>query len=721
MRSQLAIALVVSASAFPLAQPASAETAEAAEEIVVTAQKREELLRNVPQSVTAISEDTLERAQANDFSDYVGRVPGMAAISSQPGNSRLILRGVDVGGVAATIGTYVDETPFGSSTALANGAVLAPDLDPFDIQRVEVLRGPQGTLYGASALGGLIKFVTADPSSAAFEARLRATGETTEDGAESWGARGLVNVPLGDQAALRVSGYHRSQGGFIDDAARGAEDVNAVETSGARATFLLRASDDLTIRLSAASQDIESDATSSVDYFPVPLEPVGGELNQTRSFSEEADTTYRVFNGTADWDLGWASLVSSSSYNELDQHRLLDTTAAYGAIFGGPSFINQMLTQDRFTQETRLASPDSDRIEWLVGLYYDKERAHLFQDVLAGTPPGANVGLNVGLDSEYSETAAFGSITYYFVPQFDISVGARHSWNDQTAVQFGTAAPSGTQSSDDAVTTYSVAPRWRVSDETMIYARVASGYRPGGPNILSAFGTIPSTFDADEATNYEIGVKSDLIDGLLRFDAALFRIDWDKIQLLISDGVVAGNGNGGTAISQGVEWSATLTPIDGLSVLWSGAYTDAHLTSDTDPTPPVLTGGEDGDSLPNSPEWSSSLDIDYEWSLFGDASAYIGGSWRYVGERMSDFSTALLAAFGDAQIEFPSYDVFDLRAGIDFDRFALELFAKNVADERAVTDFGAFGQVPPNAPGNPNGGAAVLRPRTIGATLTAEF
>src|SRR5262249_58858446 len=190
MLSRIALALVASASMLPMAAQAqetnSDNNAVATEEIVVTAQKREELLRDVPQSVSAITGDTLQRVQANDFSDYVGRIPGMVQTSSQAGETRLTLRGLDTSGVASTIGTYIDETPFGSSTALANGAILAIDLDPYDVQRVEVLRGPQGTLYGASTLGGLVKFVTVDPTQN-FEGRLSATAEATADGDPTYG------------------------------------------------------------------------------------------------------------------------------------------------------------------------------------------------------------------------------------------------------------------------------------------------------------------------------------------------------------------------------------------------------------------------------------------------------------------------------------------------------------------------------------------------------
>src|SRR5262245_42870147 len=282
MFGRFALALVASASMLPLASPAAAQNANTEEEIVVTAQKREELLRDVPQSVTAVTDETLERLQADSFDDYVGRVPGMVATGEQAGNSRLVLRGLNNEGIGAAVATYVDETPFGSSTGLVNAAALALDLDPFDIERVEVLRGPQGTLYGANSMAGLIKFVTRDPSFDAYELRVRATGESTDGGDESWAVRAAGNIPLGDHAGLRISGFQRSTGGFIEtvqDLNRNVAvhpgqplsyDTNSLDTSGVRATFLLQATDDLSIRLSATTQDVESADFGSIPYNVTP-------------------------------------------------------------------------------------------------------------------------------------------------------------------------------------------------------------------------------------------------------------------------------------------------------------------------------------------------------------------------------------------------------------------------------------------------------------------
>lgn len=186
------------------------------EDVIVTAQKREQSLVDVAQSVTVVSGATLEVQQATNFQDYLKLVPGLQLDQSTPGAGRLILRGINTGGVASAVSTYVDETPFGSSTALANGAVLAGDFDTFDVARVEVLRGPQGTLYGASSLGGVIKFVTNAPSTTKLEARARASVEDTRGGALSYRGNAIVNLPLGDKVAVRVTGFYNKNGGWID-------------------------------------------------------------------------------------------------------------------------------------------------------------------------------------------------------------------------------------------------------------------------------------------------------------------------------------------------------------------------------------------------------------------------------------------------------------------------------------------------------------------------
>jgi iron complex outermembrane recepter protein len=721
MFGRFTLALLASASMLP-----AAAHAQESDEIVVTASKREELLREVPQSVTAVTAETFERLQANNLQDYVGRIPSMAATASiaEPGTTTVVLRGISAGGGTSSTATYVDETPYGFSAGLVGrGAQMTPDLDPFDLARLEVLRGPQGTLYGASAMGGVVRFVTQDPIPGEFSGTVRAGAETTEDGDPSYTARAGLNIPLGDQAGLRLSGFRREEGGYIDDVTgpytQG--DENSSETQGFRAKFILHATDDLTFRISTAQQDYEGNSDSGVDYnfpatiaslgaplpesVPVPS-PLGGALEHDRNYALPASVVYRVHNLTVDWDLGWASLLSSSSYTEYENDSLKDATGFVGGA------LEDDFASDKATQEVRLVSPSVDEgFDWIAGLFYTEESGALSQTIASGP----FVDSNASVFSDYEETAAFGTVAYHFSPRFDVAAGVRYARSTSTAAILGSgifAGISGGDESTDTVTTWSTSARWRPSDRTMVYARVATGWRAGGPNL--PFPPFPSTYEPDTLINYEIGVKSDIIDDLLRVDVSLFRIDWEDMHSFITNGAFGGNGNADTATSQGVEWDTTLTPLDGLTVRWSGAYTDAELTADA----PLVNGldtlgpqGVDGAPLPYSPEWASTLAVDYEWTVFGDAEAYIGGDVRYTGERVGSFTT--VTPFGQfSRVELPSYTLVDLRAGVDLNRFGVELFARNVTNDDSPTSFGGAFASPQ---------AGVPRPRTIGVQVSARF
>ena len=272
--------------------------------MVVTAQKRTEAVQEVPASVTVVGGQLMEQQRADDFQDLVPLVPGLSTATGRPGVTRITLRGVNTGGVASTIGVYFDDVPFGSSSGLANAAILAGDFDTFDIARVEVLRGPQGTLYGASSLGGVFKYVPNRPSTERFEARLMGSAESLDNGDPGYAMTGLVNVPLGDKAAFRGSGFYRFDGGFIDSIGNNPvasltnpavnvlggtlveEGLNSLDRFGGRFALLFKPSDTFTLNLAAQVQNVESDASSTVDADPETLEPLNDDPVQSRYQSE---------------------------------------------------------------------------------------------------------------------------------------------------------------------------------------------------------------------------------------------------------------------------------------------------------------------------------------------------------------------------------------------------------------------------------------------------
>jgi outer membrane receptor protein involved in Fe transport len=697
----------------PNARPPAALSEGDQNAIVVTAQKRPQVLIDVPQSVSVISGDTLENTHAQRLSDYLTRIPSANIVESQAGNSRIVLRGINTGGVGATVATYIDETPFGSATALANGGVLAPDFDPFDLARVEVLRGPQGTLYGANSLGGLIKFVTVTPDPGAFAGAAELGAEKVSHGDTGWWGRAAVNVPLGATAAFRVSGFYRRDPGYIDDPVLG-HDVNDGKTYGGRVSFLVRPTEQLSVRASVHVENIRSDGTNAVDIDPVTLKPVGGSLEQFRILRQPNDIDYRIYNTTIDYDFGPMTLVSSTSYGTLDQAQIVDGSGALGVPGAG---LDQSMTQRRFTEEVRLASSPKQTIEWTIGGFYTHEKNRLGQAVYLADPatqePVVNGLIVVDLPSRYSEYAGFANATWHLSPRFDLTAGARYSHNDQSSTQdtSGALVPAPVhlsgKSSDNAFT-YSVAPTFKLDTNTRIYARVAKGYRPGGPNAISPDADpneVPFQFAPDTTTNYEVGIKTRTEDNLLSLDVSVFRIDWKKVQLLVQIGQFGVNINGASARSSGVEFTAGLHPSHELSLFANGSYVDAHLTADT----PVQVGGVAGDPLPYNPKWQWTVGAEYEHRLSSSSTARGGISWHYLGHRFTEFDPV------EGQHRLGSFGQIDAHAGVDFGRFRVDAFAHNLTDSRGITNVGFFGDV------NGDLAAAIIRPRSFGLALGYRY
>jgi iron complex outermembrane receptor protein len=681
-------------------------------EIIITAQKRRERLLDVPQSVSVISGESLENTHAQRLSDFLTRIPSANVVESQAGNSRIVLRGINTGGVGATVATYIDETPFGSATALANGGVLAPDIDPFDLARVEVLRGPQGTLYGANSLGGLVKFVTVAPDPGSFGGAVEAGLEDVSQGDTGWWGRAAANVPLGATAAFRASGFYRRDPGYIDDPTLG-HDVNDGKTYGGRLSLLVRPTEQFSIRASAHLENIRSHGNNEVDLNPVTLNPVVGSLGQSRILRQPNDINYRIYNMTIDYDFGPAALVSSTSYGTLDQSEIVDGSGALGVPGAG---LNQSMTQRRFTQEARLTSSGKQTVEWTIGGFYTHEKNRLGQAVYIADPatqePVVNGLIVVDLPSRYSEYAGFANATWHLSPKFDLTGGARYSHNRQSNAQDTSGALVGppqsiTGKSSDSVVTYSVAPTFKLNANTRIYARVAKGYRPGGPNAISpdAPDAVPRQFGPDTTTNYEVGIKTRTDNNLLSLDLSAFRIDWKNIQLLVQIGQFGVNINGASARSSGVELTAGIHPARGLSFFANGSYVDAHLTQDA----PASVGGVKGDPLPYNPKWQWTLGSDYEHPLSGTTILRAGVSWHYTGDRRSDFSPAV------GQRSLPAFGQVDAHAGVDFGRFRADLFAHNLTDSRGITNVGFFGDLNGDVP------AAVIRPRSFGLSLGYRY
>jgi outer membrane receptor protein involved in Fe transport len=548
----------------------------------------------------------------------------------------------------------------------------------------------------------------------------------------------VVNIPLGQTVALRASGSYRKDGGFVDSIGTGGSDVESDINDGkvysGRASLLFKPNDAFDLRLTAMAQDIKADGSTEVESDPNTLKTLYGRPALSQFVPSFSDIKYRVYNGVLNYDLGVATLTSSTSYSTLKQTKRDDATFLSGlleAVFGEPNelYLGQNTNNEKFTQEVRLASNEGSPFEWLVGGYFTDEKGLIQQEYVA-VKPGTLTRLTtlpllaeLNLDSRYKEYAGFANATLHLGERIDVDVGGRYSHNKQIASQEavgvlagGTPVASNLRSSDN-VFTYSLAPKYKFDERRAVYARIAKGYRPGGPNVIppNAPAGTPSSFAPDTVTSYETGFKGESADHRFSLDLSAYHIDWKGIQLLTVVNNFGINANGADAKSNGVEFNATARLATGLTVSANGAYTDAKLSGDTGD----LVGGMKGDQLPFTPKVSLGFNGDYSWTIDGKE-AYVGASLRVMGKQTAAYDADYQAANG-RQRQVASYEVVDLRAGISFGQVDLEAYVKNLTDADGKTSTSSV--TSSGFPIYPNGaiGTGVIRPRTIGISLTAGF
>jgi iron complex outermembrane recepter protein len=698
------------------------------EEIVVTAQKRSENLMDVPMSLTALSGDELAASQSYRFEDYIGKVPGLTLINTFGATgSQLVIRGITTGAVSinSSVANYLDETPYGVEGANAGSFLAAPNLDTFDMQRIEVLRGPQGTLYGANALAGLLKYVTNAPDPSGFAAAIETGANSVYNGGVGSDVHAMINVPLSSNTALRLVGFDNYYPGFIDDPSRGLTDINATRFTGGRGSLLFAPTDAFSLRVNALYQDRSYNDWSNEDVNPGTLTPVYGNLIQENLISQPGHTINQIYNVTMNWDVGFAKLLSTTSYELFQPHSLWDFSQDFDispAMFGRPLgvAIQQARPANSWTEEFRVSSRTDVPLQWQIGGYLtgeaSNEQSDLFPIDVATKTVLYNFSPNFGLfdvRTTYRENAGFGNIDYHITPTVDVSVGGRYSSNHQTFHQVSSGVFESNNNifgvSSEDVFTYSGDVRWHVTPNNMLYARVATGFVPGGPNSVfpGSAGIIPSAYSPSTTVNYEAGIKSSLLENHVTVEVSAFDIEWKKIQLDETIGAFDGVANGGAARSDGVEWNFGYSPFRGLTLNLNGAYTNARLTQ---ATPPGV-GGESGDRLPAVPEWASSATAEYRRPVFGNCFGLIGVDWRFTGSRFAEFEPTT------PRQELPSFNIVDFRTGLETDRWSATLYVKNVGNKIAInyvmdkTALDGLGEQ----------SAAIYQPRTVGVTLSAKF
>lgn len=691
------------------------------ERVTVTATRRLEPVREVPMQINAVAADQLRDSGAKSLADYVSALPGLDLNSNgNPGYGDISMRGVTTGRqTVATVGVYVDDVAVGSSSGWVKGSKTSLDMSLLDLQQIEVLRGPQGTLYGAGAMGGLIKYVTHEPDPTLLSGSVGLATSRLRGGSSGWTAQAVVNAPLiEDKAAVRVAAFRDRLPGHVDAVGPAAgENINRGVNQGSRVSLMWQPTSRWKIRSTYTQQDTRLEGWALVDYDRATSRPSLGEGQRRLFVREPFHSRFELLSVDIETQLGWARMNAIASAQTQRVNVVADDSAGLlpvlRDVFNLPAeaaFGTTSIDQRRRSQELRLTSPSSKRFEWLAGYYRTDERGNQPQraeSVLTGGQLGPNL-VTAELPSRYKEEAVYGNLTAK-IGNWAFTAGARVAENEQRLDQqssgllLGPPSRVEARSADDS-TTYLLTAGYKFDRYSSAYLRVATGYRSGGPNTVlkDANGTprAPAFFAPDSLTSYEAGFKMDAADRRYGLELAAYRVDWKDVQQF---GVVNGIGiflNGGEARIQGAELVGYWKAASNLQFNGSLSLIDAKLATD-------WTGlrGKAGDRLPNSAKVSASFGVRQGFELAG-RQASVGLSYSHVGERSAGFVGSSSAPY----YRLPAYGSLDLNFGLTVGAWRLGAYVKNSLDDDIQL-------------GTQNGGStvAVGSPRSVGLAASLNF
>ena len=741
-------AAIAAASGLTATPPAVAQESEGAtpliEEVIVTARKREANIQDTPVSIQAFTADDIDRLDIDRFEDFADQSPSVSYVSAGPGTQLMHIRGVSDGGIphvfrtnAATTSYYLDEQPVNGRSG------GAPDFHLYDIERIEVLRGPEGTYYGASSVSGTVRIITNKPDPEAFGYSLDLSGGSISQGDIAYTGEGFVNIPLSPQAAVRGVFWHDKSNGFVDNLATdftfrngvtvnnrrwAGEDYNEEETTGGRISVLYDLNDDW--RITAAAMTQTTDTFGAWDHDPTRR----GDLEVTRFGPEYTELDYSQVALTLTGEMDIGDLVYATSYYDREDLAVNDySDYVEYASFG--SWIQQHACEDfywygftgcadpsiffesedntsRWSHELRLTSTGEGRLNWIAGAYYEQGRydGYLFWEM-----PGINfdsgpaayyiqsAGVTPlplewwscpGWKGTNSYAAAFGDVSWDFTERLTVAAGMRaframdgegsgwscgYPWEGK---EFSDDEPG----EDDTDQTFKFNVQYDVSENLLVYGSYGEGFRRGGRNPNVTHDEVPEFYESDYTKSWEAGWKSTLADGRVVLNGAVYYIDWDNFQTVLYDLLTVPfnfrrNVEGATILGTEVDLTARLS--QNWLVTGGLARNTAELVGDfaTIAREPRFVYAEEGRRLAHSPEWSATFGVRYDRSLSGGRQVYGQFNWSYTDDRWN-----LLARQSEQPpVVMDGYSLVNIRAGAEFDdgAWGAELYLTNATDERA--------------------------------------
>ncbi len=748
--SACAAAVVVSSpvlaqTAAPAGPEEARRDAASVGEVVVTATRRPERLQDVPLSITAFSQEDLTAKGIVGYEGLARETPGVVLNKPTANFNNFTARGVATNGYGAnlqsTVAIYIDELPI---STIGNTTVIDPNL--FDVERVEFLRGPQGTLFGSGSLSGALRILTRSPDLSKHDASVLADLGLTGSDSVRQRYNGMVNLPLvDDKLALRVVGFYRHEEGYVDNLGTGVHNANTLVDWGGRAILLWEPNDRLSVKLLASYEDSNPKDSALIDP----------TLGRERRRSDRPDLfvgKLETYNATIEHQFDGARLTSSTTYSRFDQKFFVDLAGTFG---GAIAFgLDAWAYQDTFVEEARLASDPGGRFDWVVGGFYLDRRLDV--DYFYRSSPAFLAARRItGLPDEYyqrqfnytdsHELAGFGEVTWRLSDRFWLTGGMRYGRVDaQGFVQGGytsnylTAAltpgfsgpltitqltPAAGLKAQGSKPSFKISASFRPRPSVTTYATVSTGFRTP---IINAFGgrpslvnpndlVIPAGADSDDLTNYEIGLKGRWLNGRLAANLAAYWIDWSNIQVQanrVSDSVQFAT-NIGAARSRGLEFEILAFPTSGLTIGFNGSFNNAKVT-ELSPAEAAISGAVPGARLA-APRFQGSAYVDYGFDLSPRARANLSLVLQHVGSYPGMFPRVP----GQPNVVAPTYGFTDAYENVNatfavnFDKLTVGAYVENLFDDHSLT------YVHPEAfLANRFG---TMRPRTAGVRVSYEF
>ncbi len=689
------------------------------EEVIVTATKRGLVnVQDVASSLRAITGAELKDRGATVFDQWSRSVPGLVFQDQGPGDKRYIIRGVQSIG-AATVGVYLDDAVITGSNAEDDGGGKNVDIRLFDLERIEVLRGPQGTLYGTSSMSGTIRILSNKPDLDELYGNTGLEISDTRFGDVNYTVNGTINLPLiKDKVAIRATGWRVDDSGYINNVRLGNEDINTEETSGGRLSLAIKPTDRLTLNGQVLVQD--QDIGGKTFFFPAD-----GELNQSEyTAGGRRDKAY-IYQGSVNYDFGSMTFDFSSAYFDRDVDFLFDSTPIL-IFFGVPDLPAVTLQPEKssiWTNEARLSSNFSGPFQFIGGALYQQQERDFESSVISvdanGIPTQSTPDIFGRISSrDVDQYALFGEASFDITPQLTALAGVRWFRSEEHAISQevfpffgGPPEPTRDVRSTETKVTPKFSLSYKVTEDAMIYALAAQGFRQGGTNS-GGFGSVivvPFEFEADSLWNYEIGAKTSWLDRRVILNVSAYTIRWSNMQTKNRNpqGFVF-IGNAGKATTDGFEVELNTLPGRGLEISGSLAYQKARLTEDQPLAEIDSDVGLDGDRIPNVPKWTASASAQYTVPVSGDIEVLARADYSYVGSSNTVFNSR-----SEFFQNLDAYSLVNVKAGFRTERWEATLFVNNLFDKRAEVD--KLFQI--DAPLS----VFTTRPRTIGVNLGVSF